>query len=131
MRELSRREGMRIKILKKGSKVKDWIGEKTSLWKYARYILMYHRMHTQLFWSALRGAHASSQKNEGQLTCISVLTRSWYDLSSYILGPDRGTGSFQKLNSNSSWFFLERSMLLLAFRNSINSFERKKRADEI
>ena len=32
---------------------------------------------------------------------------SWQDLSSYMFNPDCGMGSFQKLNSTSSWFLRE------------------------
>lgn len=44
-----------------------------------------------------------------------------------MLGPDRGNGSFQKLNSKRSWFRLESSIFALSFRNSMYSWGKMKK----
>lgn len=43
-----------------------------------------------------------------------------------MLGPERGTGSFQKLNSSSSWFLRESSIFPLLFLYSINFYRNDK-----
>lgn len=44
-----------------------------------------------------------------------------------MLGPGRGNGLFQKLNSKRSWFRLESSIFALSFRNSMYSWGKMKK----
>lgn len=44
-----------------------------------------------------------------------------------MLGPGRGNGSFQKLNSKRSWFRLESNIFALSFRNSMYSWGKMKK----